>query len=430
MKRTMKPALSNLALLVFASALGCSGAESEEDATGPASSVPEGAAPQVTAPPTPTTPEVSASAPNDVSPTPTTIDSETPMPAAPEPAAPMPSTPADPTPPLMGGDTTALLGFAAVPGHGVDTTTGGAGGEEVTVTTFAELLAAVADDTPRIVYVAGTITDTSAVMVDVGSNKSIIGTAEGATIDGFGFDINGWGAEELASFDTEDCGPEHLAEFTPASNVIIQNLRFKNAADDSINVQCYTHHVWIDHNTFESASDGSIDVKRGSDLVTVSWNHFDATDKTMLLGHSEDNGDQDRGYLRASYHHNWFDNTATRTPRVRFGYAHVWNNRVLTSDYFLGLGVEAHIYAEGNYVEAAKTLTQTFTESVGYNLTWTETNHFDEATITRAQDMQAVRVDWLDDNGSVVAPSEYQYPLEDAATIADVVPAGAGVGKL
>lgn len=417
------------------SAFGCSGAESHGNAADPASTFPESTVPVTPA----TAPEASSSAPpNDVSPTPTNTDSEMPTPAAPEPADPTPATPADPTPatpadptpPLMGGDTTALLGFAAVPGHGVDTTTGGAGGEEVTVTTFAELLAAVADDTPRIVYVAGTITDTSAVMVDVGSNKSIIGTAEGATIDGFGFDINGWGAEELASFDTEDCGPEHLAEFTPASNVIIQNLRFKNAADDSINVQCYTHHVWIDHNTFESASDGSIDVKRGSDLVTVSWNHFDATDKTMLLGHSEDNGDQDRGYLRASYHHNWFDNTATRTPRVRFGYAHVWNNRVLTSDYFLGLGVEAHIYAEGNYVEAAKTLTQTFTESVGYNLTWTETNHFDEATITRAQDMQAVRVDWLDDNGSVVAPSEYQYPLEDAATIADVVPAGAGVGKL
>jgi pectate lyase len=221
-----------------------------------------------------------------------------------------------------------------------------------------------------------------------------------------------------------------VGQFTPTNNVIVQNLHFINSADDSINVQCYTHHVWIDHNTFETSTDGSIDIKRGSDLVTVSWNHFDTTEKTMLLGHSEKNGEQDRGTLRASYHHNWFDDTATRTPRVRFGYAHVWNNRILSSDYFLGLGVEAHIYAEGNYVEGAKTLTQTFTESVDYDLTWTETNHFDELTITRAQDMQKTRVDWLDENGLVEPPTEYQYPLEDAASVAESVPAGAGVGKL
>jgi pectate lyase len=128
-------------------------------------------------------------------------------------------------------------------------------------------------------------------------------------------------------------------------------LTFVNTPDDSINVQCYSHHVWVDHNTFNVSNDGSVDVKRGSDLVTVSFNRFVSTDKTMLLGHSEDNGEQDRGYLRATYHHNWFDNTKTRTPRVRFGYAHVFNNYLDSTDYFLGLGIEASIYAEGNYVE-------------------------------------------------------------------------------
>ena len=235
---------------------------------------------------------------------------------------------------------------------------------------------------------------------------------------------------EVDRFGTDTCAPHHIGQFEPTANVIVQNLVFTNSADDSINVQCYTHHVWIDHNTFNVSNDGSIDVKRGSDLVTISWNHFIETDKTMLLGHSEDNGEQDRGYLRATYHHNWFDRTETRTPRVRFGYAHVLNNRVLSSDYFLGLGIEAHIYAEGNYVEGAKTLTQTFTESTAYDLTWTDSNYYDELTITRAQDSQKTRVDWLDANGAVDAPSEYSYVVEEASIVDTEVPAGAGAGHL
>lgn len=394
----MRSDIRRVVPLLLWSALGCSDAESEGAEEAPAA---------------PTTPATLAASPGTA-------------PVAPG------TGPVEPTtgPVEPGSSIPPLLGFAAAPGHGLETTTGGAGGETVTVTTFAELVVAVGDDAPRTVLVAGTITDNSVEMIDVGSNKSIIGTADGATIDGFGLDINGWGADEIATFGTDTCAPEHVGQFSPTSNVIVQNLRFINAVDDSINIQCYSHHIWIDHNTFENANDGSLDIKRGSDLITVSWNHFDTTEKTMLLGHSEDNGEQDRGTLRASYHHNWFDNTATRTPRVRFGYAHVWNNRVLSSDYFLGLGVEAHVYAEGNYVEGAKTLTQIFTESVDYDLTWTDTNHFDELTITRAQDMQKTRADWLDENGAVAPPTEYQYPLEDAATIADSVPAGAGVGKL
>ena len=110
--------------------------------------------------------------------------------------------------------------------------------------------------------------------------------------------------------------------------------------------------MWIDHNTFYPANDGSVDVKRGSDLVTVSYNRYVGTDKSMLLGHSDSNGAQDTGYLRVTYHHNWFDGSNTRHPRVRFGYAHVFANYVNVDDYFIGLGVGGQIYAESNYVRA------------------------------------------------------------------------------
>jgi pectate lyase len=106
--------------------------------------------------------------------------------------------------------------------------------------------------------------------------------------------------------------------------------------------------VWIDHNTFYPANDGSVDVKRGSDLVTVSYNRYVGTDKSMLLGHSDSDGAQDRGFLRVTYLHNWFDGSNTRHPRVRFGYAHVYANYIAVDDYFIGLGVGGQTYAESN----------------------------------------------------------------------------------
>jgi pectate lyase len=207
------------------------------------------------------------------------------------------------------------------------------------MTSLAEFAEAVTGDAPNTVIVSGTLSaDSELEMLDVGSNKTIVGDGADAKLIGFGLNISGFPATAL---DSDTCEPEHEGLFEPISNVIIQNLTFEESPDDSINVQCYAHHIWIDHNTFYPAGDGSIDVKRGSDLVTVSWNHFIDTNKTMLLGHDEGNGEQDRGRLRATYHHNWFDNTISRTPLVRFGYAHVFNNYILTSDYFLGVGVEA-----------------------------------------------------------------------------------------
>ena len=174
---------------------------------------------------------------------------------------------------------------------------------------------------------SGTITGDGTEMLDVGSNKTIIGVGTSATISGFGLDVNGWGPDEVA-WGGDLCDPAEKDSFTHVQNVIIRNLSFRNSTDDSVNVQCYSHHVWVDHNTFYPSFDGSVDIKRGSDLVTVSYNRYIGTDKSMLLGHSDSNGAQDTGYLRVTYHHNWFDGSNTRHPRVRFGYAHVYANYV------------------------------------------------------------------------------------------------------
>ncbi len=118
--------------------------------------------------------------------------------------------------------------------------------------------------TNETVRVSGLITISG--MYNVASNKTVIGVGSGSGITGGGLNLSG------------------------VRNVIIRNMVFRNASDDSINVQTNTTNVWIDHNDLASGYDGLIDVRRGSDFITVSRNRLRNHDKSMLLGHSDDNG--------------------------------------------------------------------------------------------------------------------------------------------
>jgi pectate lyase len=169
-------------------------------------------------------------------------------------------------------------------------------------------------------------------MITVVADKSIIGVGPTAEITGGGLQMG--------------------STTRPGNNVIVRNIRFSDASDDSISVTNNAHHVWIDHNEFLPGSDGSLDIKRKSTYVTVSWNHFRGTDKSMLLGHS-DSYTADVGYLKVTYHHNFFDGANQRHPRARFGDpVHVYNN------YYRDIGLygiastqNAGVLAEGNYFE-------------------------------------------------------------------------------
>jgi pectate lyase len=103
--------------------------------------------------------------------------------------------------------------------------------------------------------------------------------------------------------------------------------------------------------------DGLLDVTNNSDLVTVSWNEFRDHDKVDLVG-SSNTRLTDRGTLRVTFHHNRYENVGQRTPRVRFGDVHVYNNYYVEPDaegyvYSWGVGVEAEIVAENNFFRLA-----------------------------------------------------------------------------
>ncbi|MFG6198547.1 polysaccharide lyase family 1 protein [Nonomuraea sp. JJY05] len=318
--------------------------------------------------------------------------------------------PTSPTPPPPGTCSIAgaPTGFASVNAWGQNGTTGGAGGPTVEVDTAAELISAIGQSGPLNICVNGMIT-VPAGMHNVASDKTIVGIGANSGITGGGFNI-GLPVDDAVT--SPPAGAVH--------NVIVRNLVFRNATDDSINVQMFSHHVWLDHNDLASGYDGLIDIKRGSSYVTVSWNHVHNHIKTMLLGHDDGNGAQDVGRLKVTYHHNWFDRTPQRNPRVRFGEpVHVFNNYyVYNTDVGVACQANAGCLVEGNYFERVE-------EPVS--------NHY-AGPAGRCVARNNVFVDESgtpDCGGSVQEPSSYYgYTLDDPNTVKAAVTAGSGVGKI
>jgi hypothetical protein len=112
-----------------------------------------------------------------------------------------------------------------------------------------------------------------------------------------------------------------------------------------------THHIWVDHCDFTKAEDGLFDITRQSSFITISWNKFYEHSKTMLIGHSDaETGDV--GHLKTTIHHNFFNATEQRHPRVRFGEVHVFNNYFLSNNlYGVASTMDAKVVVEGNYFE-------------------------------------------------------------------------------
>lgn len=335
----------------------------------------------------------------------------------------------------------SLTGFATVPALGVPTTTGGAGGAVVRATTFEQLQTYVTASEPYVIQVEGAIQPPSGyVKINVASNKTIIGVGNTATLRQIGFRVGG----------ITGCLDAYNANNSYVSNVIIRNLTFRDVYDagsnpdaDGITVECFSHHVWVDHNTFIYSApnsslmgriDGAVDVKRGGDWVTVSWNHFYQYNKTMLLGHVDSNAIQDSGRLHVTYHHNYFENTYQRHPRVRFGKAHVYNNYFFNDrtgpsrqiSYIALAGPEAELYLEANniLVDSGELYVVSEDSEQSSKVTFTNDNI---VTLFNPNAEWILHVD----NGLAFNPHDfYQYSINSASALPTLVPAYSGAGKL
>jgi len=231
------------------------------------------------------------------------------------------------------------VGFASCDGG----TTGGAGGDSVTVETAEELFDLMVgregrSTTPLVVLISGTLGEyPTKISVKRTANISILGLGKTAGFRGFGLKI------------------------VECYNIIVRNLSFADChvdEKDALSIEA-SRNVWIDHCSFTdspasdpagSSHDGLVDIKNGSRNITISYNHFWNHRKTSLLGHSE-NQDTDT-VMAVTYYRNWFEGTYSRHPRVRFGKAHIVNNLYTNiGEYGIGVTCGAQVLVEANYFE-------------------------------------------------------------------------------
>ena len=352
-----------------------------------------------------------------------------------------------PAPPAIGTvDPEALVGYGA----GV---TGGAGASDANILHFDNgkalqtwLLARAKAESkgegnaPVIIWLSGTFVpgdgrdfSASKPIFDVKrvSNLSFIGT------DGFVMDRIGFMCVE-------------------ASNIIIRNINFRQPkADDGADAVSMQKcdGVWVDHCTFTSLNqtkdyeDGSCDITHQSKNVTVSWCRFVKTQKSCLVGHSNSaSGDTE---ITVTFHHNWFDGSSSRHPRVRYGRAHVYNNLYDgCTTYGAGSAYGAKVLVEYNYFDGVQLPTDICTYpakdgdvsnlqgSVAGYLYATQNVYVNKPAKARSP-YPLTNVAYQAYGGTAGTPlaysdfqPSYSYTVTAAGGVPEVVKANAGYGKM
>lgn len=204
------------------------------------------------------------------------------------------------------------------------------------------------DNRPLIVRLIGNITDLNYMLngdIVIENNNNPNGSI---TFEGVGSDAvaNGWGLR-----------------IKKGTNIEVRNLGFMlTDADegDNIGLQQDNDHIWVHNCDFfygapggdadQAKGDGALDCKR-STYVTFSYNHFWDSGKANLLGLNENTTTG----LYITYHHNWYDHSDSRHPRVRFYSAHVYNNYYDgNSKYGVGSTMGSSVFVEGNYFRKCK----------------------------------------------------------------------------
>lgn len=142
-------------------------------------------------------------------------------------------------------------------------------------------------------------------------------------------------------------------------NVEVRNLGVMLFPDDGISMDTGNANVWVHNNDIFYGSagsdadqvkgDGSTDVKKGSTYITISYNHYWDSGKAALVGLSESTE------FFVTFHHNWFDHSDSRHPRIRVASVHVYNNLYDgVSKYGVGATTGSSAFVESNVFRHAK----------------------------------------------------------------------------
>ena len=311
------------------------------------------------------------------------------------------STESEPEPGVVG----APVGFASLNGG----TTGGQGGEVVTVSTYAELKSYAESSSPYIILVQGTIENGSAGgTVRIRSNKSIVGIGDSAFLSGIGIEIR------------------------DESNIILQNLRVTlvGAATpssvnggDVISIRGTSRNLWIDHCELFSENpdtqtdidkyDGLLDIRDQTGFITISWCYFHDHHKGGLVGASDTDLYADR---KITFHHNYYNKVKLRVPMYRGATGHFFNNYIVGARDATELRVGTCVRVEKNYYESLRYSIYTPNDASG--------------SAQRIDNIEASERAYPS-NCTADIPYEYESVLTNVTNdVKTIVPQLAGVGKL
>ena len=167
-------------------------------------------------------------------------------------------------------------------------------------------------------------------------NITIEGIGDDATVHGFGFLLRNTCGIELRNFAIMDCMDDCVSIDTDNSHVWVHNLDlfYGQAGGDSD----------------QAKGDGTIDLKGDSQYLTISYNHFFDSGKSSLCGMTSESGPN-----WITYHHNWFDHSDSRHPRIRTMSVHVFNNYFDGNcKYGIGATTGSDAFVEANYFRDCK----------------------------------------------------------------------------
>ncbi|MBR1688695.1 MAG: pectate lyase [Prevotella sp.] len=167
-------------------------------------------------------------------------------------------------------------------------------------------------------------------------NITIEGVGDDATTTGFGFLLRNSAYIELRNFANMLC------------------------MDDAVSIDTDNEHIWV-HNldlfygntggdADQAKGDGTIDLKGNSRNITIAYNHLWDSGKASLCGMKSETGPN-----WITYHHNWFDHSDSRHPRIRTMSVHVYNNYFDgNSKYGVGAAYQSNAFVENNYFRNCK----------------------------------------------------------------------------
>lgn len=233
-----------------------------------------------------------------------------------------------------------LVGFATMNGG----TSGGEGGQTVIVSNYNDLKSYAESSVPYIIMVQGTISNgSSGGVINVNSNKSIIGEGSTAFLSGISINISS------------------------KNNIILQNFKItlvgtstpKNINDgDCIGISGSSKNIWIDHLELYSEDpnqqtdidkyDGLIDIKGQTGFITISWCYLHDHHKGGLVGAGDSDLYNDR---LVTLHHNYYNKVKLRVPMYRGATGHFFNNYIKDAQKASEIRAGTCVRVEKNYYE-------------------------------------------------------------------------------